>query len=318
MNRYRRLRLTKTIRSLVAETQLTANDLIQPFFAIEGENKKEPIDAMPGIDRLSVDLLLKEIEGYFKAGGKAGLLFGIPSKKDSKGSEAYLAHGIVQKALREIKKAFPEFLVITDVCLCQYTDHGHCGIIEGNDVDNDATIAALGKVAVSHASAGADIVAPSDMMDFRVRRIREDLDKDGFINTAIMSYAVKYSSAFYGPFRDAAHCAPQFGNRQTYQMDAANKREALKEAKQDVAEGADMIIVKPALAYLDVIALLRRKLEHPIVAYSVSGEYAMIKAAAQKKWIDEQSVALESLLAIKRAGADIIITYYANEVLEWL
>ena len=318
MNRFRRLRKTETIRNLVRETQLTQNDFIQPFFVVEGKNKKEPIESMPKIYRTSSDLLLRAVEKYLKAGGQAGLFFGIPKEKDALGSQAYHPNGVIQKAIRAVKKEFPEFLVITDVCLCSYTDHGHCGVVHQGDVDNDKTLALLGKIAVAHAQAGCDMVAPSDMMDFRVKQIREDLDKNNFSDVAILSYAVKYCSSFYGPFRDAANSTPQFGNRKTYQMDPANQREALKEAQQDILEGADLIMVKPALAYLDIISLLRRELTHPIVAYSVSGEYAMFKAAAQKKWINEKDIVLETLTAIKRAGADIIISYYAQDVLGWI
>lgn len=318
MNRHRRLRKTEALRNLIRETQLSQNDLVQPFFVVEGRNKKETIESMPGISRFSTDNLLKEVEKYIKMGGQAGILFGIPAKKDSLGSQAYASNGIVPKAVRALKKEFPQFLVITDICLCEYTDHGHCGVLEGNDVHNDKTLPLLGKIAISHAQAGADIVAPSDMMDFRVKRIREDLDKNNFSDVPILSYAAKYASAFYGPFREAAQSTPQFGNRKTYQMDYANKREALKEARQDVCEGADIVMVKPALAYLDVISLLRKELTVPIAAYSVSGEYSLIKAAAQKKWVNEKEIVLESLTAIKRAGADIIITYYAQDVLKWI
>ena len=305
------------MRRLVRETRLCADELIQPFFVVEGKNKKEIIPSMPGIYRYSVDQLLKVLEQYQKVGGRAGLFFGIPTKKDLQATQAYNPNGVVQKAVREIKKRFPEFLFITDVCLCAYMSHGHCGVVKGRYVDNDSSVGLLSKTAVSHALSGADIVAPSDMMDFRVAKIREDLDKNGFINTAILSYAVKYTSAFYGPFRDAAHSAPQFGDRKTYQMDPANKREALKEAESDVREGADIVMVKPALAYLDIISLLKARLTVPVAAYSVSGEYSMVKAAAQKKWIDERAIVLESLLSMKRAGADIIISYHAQEALQW-
>jgi len=318
VNRFRRLRHTEAIRKLVRETTLTSDDFVQPFFVLEGQDKQEGIESMPGINRYSIDLLLKEVQDYQNKGGIAGILFGIPDQKNSVGSGAYAKGGIVQNALRAIKKEFPDFCIITDICLCQYTDHGHCGVLKDQYVDNDATIALLGKIAASHAEAGADIVAPSDMMDFRVSKIREDLDRGGYINVPIMSYAVKYASAYYGPFRDAVHCTPQFGDRKTYQMDYPNAREALKEAKQDVFEGADIVMVKPALAYLDVISSLKRELNVPIAAYSVSGEFSMIKAAAQKDWVDERDVVMESLTAIKRAGADIIITYYAKQALEWL
>ncbi len=318
MLRHRRLRKNEIIRNLVRETRLTGDELIQPFFVIEGRGKKEAIDSMPGIYRYSVDKILKALESYQKVGGKAGLFFGVPKNKDNMASGSYAADGVIQKAVRAIKKEFPGFLVITDVCLCSYTDHGHCGILTGREVDNDRSVDILAKAAVSHAEAGADIVAPSDMMDFRVKKIREELDQKNFQDTPIMSYAVKYASSFYGPFRDAAHCAPGFGDRKSYQMDCANAREALMEAETDICEGADFIMVKPALAYLDIIAMLKDKLTAPIVAYSVSGEYSMVKAAAEKKWINERENVLESLTCIKRAGADIIITYYAQDVLGWL
>lgn len=318
MNRFRRLRKNAVMRNLVRETVLTANDVIQPFFVVEGVNKQEPVSSMPGIFRYSVDRLEAALEEYRSLGGQAGLFFGVPDKKDKAGSQAYDNNGIVQKAVRAVKRAFPEFLVITDVCLCAYTDHGHCGVVENGAIDNDKTLPLLARTAVSHAQAGADIVAPSDMMDLRVAAIREELDLKGFTDTAILSYAAKYQSAFYGPFRDAAHSAPQFGDRKTYQMDCANRREALKEARQDVAEGADMVMVKPALAYLDVVSLLRRELSVPIAAFNVSGEYAMVKAAAEKGWINEKDVVLESLASIKRAGADIIISYHAQQALKWL
>lgn len=318
MARFRRLRRNAAIRNLVKETILTVHDVIQPFFVVEGQRKREPIESMPGVFRYSVDFLVKAVEQYISVGGQAGLFFGIPDKKDNTGGQAAAAGGIAQKAIKAIKKEFPDFLIVTDVCLCAYMDHGHCGVIHHDVVDNDKTIALLAKIAVSHAQTGADIVAPSDMMDLRVGAIREELDKNGFVDIAIMSYAAKYQSAFYGPFRDASHSAPQFGDRKTYQMDWANSREALKEANQDVIEGADLVMVKPALAYLDVIGMLRQKLSVPIVAYHVSGEYAMIKAASAKNWVNEKDIVIESLTSIKRAGADIIITYYAEQVLKWL
>lgn len=318
MTRFRRLRKNGPLRNLVRETTLTVNDVIQPFFVVEGENKCESIESMPGINRYSVDTLIKAIGKFCSVGGQAGLFFGIPNKKDNTASQATAAGGIMQKAVHAIHAEFPDFLVITDICLCAYTDHGHCGIVVDNTIDNDKTISLLAKMAVSHAEAGADVVAPSDMMDLRVSKIRQELDKKGFIDTAIMSYSAKYNSAFYGPFRDAAHSAPQFGDRKTYQMDCANQREALKEARQDVIEEADFVMVKPALAYLDVISLLRRELTVPIVAYNVSGEYSMVKAAVAKNWINERDIVLESLTSMKRAGADIIITYHAQDVLKWL
>ncbi len=318
MNRFRRLRHNEGMRRLVRETHLNKDQLVQPFFVIEGQNKKIPIASMPGIYRYSVDSLVKAVGDFTKLGGHAGLLFGIPNTKDNQASQAYATGGLVQKAIKAVKKRFPNFLIITDVCLCAYTKHGHCGIVEHGQIDNDKTLPLLGKMAVSHAEAGADIVAPSDMMDFRVRQIRQDLDKHGFAQTSILSYAVKYASAFYGPFREAAHSSPEFGDRKSYQMDYANAREALKEAKQDIVEGADMVMVKPALAYYDIISLLRKNVDVPIAAYSVSGEYSMIKAAAQKKWISEQQIVLEIMTGIKRAGADVIITYHAEEILRWL
>ncbi|MFA5060324.1 MAG: porphobilinogen synthase [Candidatus Omnitrophota bacterium] len=306
------------MRRLFRETRISSEELIQPFFVVDGSSKKEAIASMPGIYRHSTDNLLRSIEQYQKLGGHAGLFFGVGSKKDANATSAYSPAGIVQKAVKAVKKNFPGFLVITDVCLCGYTNHGHCGIVRDNYVDNDETIKILGKAAVSHAAAGADIVAPSDMMDLRVKQIREDLDANGFQDTAIMSYAVKYASSFYGPFRDAAESTPHFGDRKSYQMDPANSREALKEAKQDIKEGADVIMVKPALAYLDIIASLKSQFNVPIAAYSVSGEYSMIKAAAAKNWINERDVVLESLTAIKRAGAGVIISYHAADILKWL
>lgn len=318
MSRYRILRKNKAIRALVRETRLHKDELIQPFFVVEGSAKKETIPSMPGIERYSVDTLLKEIENFIKLGGNAGLLFGLPKSKDNLAKAAYDGNGIVQKAIRQIKKNFPEFLIVTDVCLCAYMKHGHCGVLDGDQIDNDKSLPLLAKMAVSHAAAGADIVAPSDMMDYRVAAIREALDENNFKDTALLSYAVKYASAYYGPFRDAADSAPSSGDRKTYQMDSANVREALKEARQDVYEGADMVMVKPALAYLDIIKVLRQDLDVPIVAYNVSGEYSMVKAAAQKKWIDERAIVLENLTAMKRAGADIIISYHTQDVLSWL
>ncbi len=317
-NRYRRLRRSETIRRLVRETELNKHDLIQPFFVIEGKGKTEAIGAMPGISRFSIDRLLKEIESYIKLGGTSGILFGVSAKKDRKGVHACSEDGLIPAAVRAIKKNFPDFLVITDVCLCAYLEHGHCGILDGREVNNDATLPVLGKMALAHARAGADFVAPSDMMDFRVGHIRKVLDQNNQKEAGILSYSVKYASAFYGPFREAAHSAPEFGDRKTYQMDFANSREALKEARQDVDEGADIVMVKPALAYLDIVAILRRELDVPVAAFHVSGEYSMIKAAAEKKMVDEKNIVLESLTSIKRAGADIIISYYAKDALRWL
>jgi porphobilinogen synthase len=317
-NRHRRLRSSKSIRDFVRETHLTANDLIQPFFVIEGKNKKETIASMPGIYRYTIDLLLKEVEIFIRGGGKGGILFGISSQKDKTGKFAYSDKSVVVLAIKAIKKNFPDFLLLSDVCLCAYLDHGHCGLVKDGKIDNDQTLPILSKMAVSHAHAGADMVAPSDMMDFRIAAIRNALDKENLIDTGILSYAVKYASAYYGPFREAAHSAPGFGDRKTYQMDPANSREALKEARQDVLEGADMVMVKPALAYLDIVSMLRKEMTVPVVAYNVSGEYSLIKAGAQKGWVDEKAIVLETLLSIKRAGADIIISYHAKEALPWL
>ena len=317
-HRYRRLRNSATLRDFVRETTLNAHDLLQPFFVIDGKNKKESIPSMPGICLFSVDLLLKEIESYVRLGGRGGVLFGVSHQKDNSGKYAYMASSPVVAAIKAIKKHFPQFLTVTDVCLCAYMSHGHCGIVEGQQINNDKTLPILSKMALAHAQAGADIVAPSDMMDFRVSAIRQALNKEHFEDVGILSYAVKYSSAYYGPFRDAAHSAPGFGDRKTYQMDPANSREALKEARRDVDEGADMVMVKPVLAYLDIVANLRRELTVPIVGYNVSGEYAMVKAAAQHGWVDERAIVLETLLSIKRAGADIIISYHSKDALKWL
>jgi porphobilinogen synthase len=316
--RPRRLRRTENIRSLVRETHLTVNDLIYPLFICEGKNVKQEIRSMPEVYRFSIDKALEEIKEATQLGIKAVLLFGIPDKKDEVGTSAYIEKGIIQKAVRAIKDKFPELIVITDVCLCEYTSHGHCGIIKNGEVDNDLTLEVLAKIAVSHAKAGADIVAPSDMMDGRVGRIREALDEAGFSHVSIMSYAVKYCSAFYGPFREAAESAPKFGDRRSYQMDPANSREALREASLDIEEGADIIMVKPAMPYLDIIKMLRNEFNYPIAAYQVSGEYAMIKAASKLGWLDEEKILWESLISIKRAGADLIITYFAKKIAEKL
>jgi porphobilinogen synthase len=306
------------IRRMVRETHLSVNDLILPVFAINGKDIKNPIPSMPGHFQLSVDHLIKVVKDAKKSGIPAIIVFGIPDKKDALGTQAYAKNGVVQKAVKEIKNKVSDLLVITDVCLCQYTDHGHCGMVEKKRIHNDASLELLAKTALSHAQAGADMVAPSDMMDGRVAEIREMLDEEGFSDTAIMSYAVKYCSAFYGPFRQAAESAPQFGDRRTYQMDPANALEAIREATMDVEEGADIIMVKPALAYLDIIKTIRNELDYPVAAYQVSGEFSMIKAAAEKGWLDEQAVMLESLLAIKRAGADMILTYFAMEAATYL
>uniref|UniRef100_A0A832GQH7 Delta-aminolevulinic acid dehydratase n=1 Tax=Caldimicrobium thiodismutans TaxID=1653476 RepID=A0A832GQH7_9BACT len=314
--RARRLRRTEAIRSLVRETVLTVDDLIYPLFICEGKGIKEEITSMPGIYRFSLDRVIEEVREATELGLKAFILFGIPAHKDEVGSSAYAKEGIIQRAVKTLKDKFPQVVVITDVCLCEYTSHGHCGIIKGGDVDNDATLEQLARIALSHAKAGADWVAPSDMMDGRVARIREALDEAGFSHVAIMSYAVKYCSSFYGPFREAAHSTPKFGDRRTYQMDPANSREALREALMDIEEGADIIMVKPAMPCLDIIKMLRENTHHPLAAYQVSGEYAMIKAAGKLGYLEEERVMWESLISIKRAGADLIITYFAKKVAE--
>jgi len=313
----RRLRRTEKLRSLVRETRLSVHDLVYPMFVIEGKKIRQEIASMPGIFRLSPDLLAAEVKEIAGLGIPAVLLFGIPAKKDETGSQAYSAGGIVQQAVKIIKKAAPGLLVITDVCLCEYTSHGHCGIVDGDTVDNKKTLPLLAKTALSHARAGADMVAPSAMMDGQVKAIREILDENGF-DLPVMSYSAKYASAFYGPFRDAADSAPQFGDRRSYQMDPPNAREAMREIAQDIEEGADIIMVKPALSYLDVVRQARDSFHHPLAVYSVSGEYSMVKAAAEKGWLEEQKIVMEMLTAIKRAGADIIITYYAKEAARWL
>lgn len=312
--RPRRLRRSQALRSMVRETRLAPEQLIYPLFVKPGKKVREEISSMPGILRLSIDQLAGEAEALLKLGIAGVILFGLPEKKDAMGSGAHAKDGIIQRAIRELKQKVPELVVITDVCLCEYTDHGHCGCLIGKDVDNDATLEILAATALSHARAGADMVAPSDMMDGRVAEIRASLDEHNFENVPIMSYAVKYASSFYGPFRDAADCAPQFGDRRSYQMDPANAREALREAALDVEEGADILMVKPALAYLDIISRLRDEFDHPLAAYQVSGEYAMIKSAGSQGWIDEITVMEESLLAIRRAGADLIITYFAKDM----
>ncbi|MBT8361470.1 MAG: porphobilinogen synthase [Deltaproteobacteria bacterium] len=312
--RPRRLRRNNALRSLIRETNLHTSQLVYPLFMMPGKNVRQEVPSMPGVFRLSIDQLASEAKELLALGINSVILFGLPEHKDAMGSGAHAKNGIIQKAIRELKNKSPGLLVITDVCLCEYTDHGHCGCLIDEEVDNDATLEILAKTAVSHAQAGADIVAPSDMMDGRVAEIRASLDENYFDMIPIMSYAVKYSSAFYGPFRDAADCAPQFGDRRSYQMDPANSREALREATLDVAEGADFLMVKPAVAYIDIISKLRDEFDLPIAAYHVSGEYAMIKAAAEKGWIDGERVMQETLLSIKRAGADIIITYFAKDM----
>jgi len=316
--RARRLRQNSQIRCMVRETHLSVNDLILPVFALNGKDIKNPIPSMPGHFQMSVDHLIKVAQDAKKLGIPAIIVFGIPDKKDALGTQAYAKDGVVQKAVKAIKNKVSDLLVITDVCLCQYTDHGHCGMVDKQKIHNDASLELLAKTALSHARAGADMVAPSDMMDGRVAEIRDVLDEEGYSDTAIMSYAVKYCSSFYGPFRQAAESAPQFGDRRTYQMDPANSLEAIREATMDVEEGADIIMVKPALAYLDIIKTIRSEMDYPIAAYQVSGEFSMIKAAAEKGWLDEQAVMLESLLAIKRAGADMILTYFAMDVAKYL
>ncbi|MDR2870765.1 MAG: porphobilinogen synthase [Deferribacteraceae bacterium] len=315
--RPRRLRANPLIRRMVRETAISVDDFIYPLFVCEGENIKKPISSMSGVYQMSVDHIVAECLEVEKLGIPAVLLFGIPSHKDAIGSEAYNDFGALQNAIRAIKSACKNLLVITDVCFCEYTDHGHCGILKDNDVDNDATLDILCKEALSHARAGADIIAPSDMMDGRIGAIRKALDENGFQNTPILSYAVKYASYFYGPFREAAESAPAFGDRRAYQMDPANRREAYKEARQDIAEGADMLMVKPALAYLDIIRDVRALTDLPLVAYNVSGEYSMIMNAIEKGWVNKEII-LETLLSIKRAGADMIITYHAKEAAKML
>jgi porphobilinogen synthase len=312
--RPRRLRKNERLRRLVRETALSPDHLIYPLFVGPGKNVAEPVSSMPGVSQLSVDRAVKECQEVAALGIPAVILFGLPEQKDSLGSEAYLDSGVVQKAIQAIKKEVPELIVMTDVCLCEYTDHGHCGVVKNGDVDNDATLELLAKEALSHARAGADIVAPSDMMDGRVGAIRKTLDQNGFQQVAIMAYAAKYASGFYGPFREAAQSTPQFGDRRSYQMDPANADEALREVELDIREGADIVMVKPAMAYLDIVYRVKQKFGYPVAAYNVSGEYSMIKAAGQNGWIDERRIVMEVLLAIKRAGADMILTYFAKDV----
>jgi len=316
--RARRLRRNETVRRMVRETFLRVDDLICPLFVRPGKGVKNPIPSMPGQFQFSVDNLIKEAKVIHDVGIPAVLLFGIPKTKDKIGSEAYARDGIVQKAIRSLKDAIPQLIVITDVCLCEYTSHGHCGVVKGNDVDNDATLDLLARMALSHAEAGADMVAPSDMMDGRVGAIRKKLDEQGFTHIPIMSYAAKYASSFYGPFREAAESTPQFGDRKSYQMDPANAREAMREIRLDIEEGADIVMVKPALPYLDIIRRVRMECDLPIAAYNVSGEFAMVKAASQLGWIDEERAMMETLVSIKRAGADLIITYFAKEAAKLL
>ncbi|MGD8434623.1 MAG: porphobilinogen synthase [Syntrophobacterales bacterium] len=316
--RPRRLRRGEIMRSMVRETKLSAHDFIYPFFVVPGSGVRNPVGSMPGVFQLSVDELVKDAAEVKDLGIPAVLLFGIPEAKDEVGSGAYAKDGIVQRAVQELKEKVSDLLVVTDVCMCEYTSHGHCGEIKDGDVDNDATLLLLARTALSHAEAGADMVAPSDMMDGRVGAIRETLDENGFTHVSIMAYAAKYASSFYGPFRDAAESAPQFGDRRSYQMDPANTNEAMREISLDIEEGADIIMVKPALSYLDVIRRASREFDLPLAAYNVSGEYSMIKAAAEKGWLDGERVMMEVLTSIKRAGADIIITYFAKDAVRKL
>lgn len=316
--RPRRMRISENVRAMVRETSLSVKDFVYPVFVVPGENIKEEIPSMPGCYHLSVDNAVKLAREIHALGIPSVEIFGLPEYKDEIGSSAWDMTSPVQRAMQAVKQAVPELVIVGDVCLCQYTSHGHCGKLCGEYVDNDATLELLQKVAVSQAKAGADIIAPSDMMDGRVAAIREALDAEGFLNVSIMSYAVKYASGYYGPFRDAADSAPQFGDRRSYQMDPANAEEALKEVALDVAEGADIIMVKPAMAYLDIVWRVRTHIHHPVAVYNVSGEYAMVKAAAQNGWIDEKRIVLETLTGMKRAGADIIITYHAIDAAKWL
>ena len=317
--RMRRLRRTQNIRNMVQEVQLNMNDYIYPIFVIEGQDIKNEIPSMPGIYQFSLDHLLEEVQRAVDAGVIAIMLFGIPAKKDECGSEAYNDDGIIQQAVRLVRANYPELVISTDVCMCEYTSHGHCGLIQGETVDNDSTLELLAKIAVSHAKAGADILAPSDMMDGRIGVIRDALDEAGYKDVIIMAHAVKYASSFYGPFRDAAESAPHFGDRKSYQMDpASGTRQALAEIALDVEEGADMVIVKPGLPYLDLVSAAYENTLVPVVAYNVSGEYAMVKAAAQNGWIDEKAIVMEMMLAFKRAGAKMVITYHAIDIGNWL
>ncbi len=316
--RMRRLRRLPALREMVAETTLSPSDFIMPCFVVPGSTIKKKIPSMPGICQMSVDTLLEECEELCTHGVKSVILFGIPATKDAVGSEAYAEDGIVQTAIRELRAKLPDLVVCTDVCLCEYTDHGHCGAIRDEEVDNDTTLELLAKMAVSHVQAGAQVVAPSDMMDGRIGTIRKALDTEGFQDSVIMAYSAKYASAFYGPFRDAAESPPQFGDRRGYQMDMRNAREAIREVELDLEEGADIVMVKPALAYLDIIREVRDICDVPVAAYNVSGEFAMVKAAAAQGWIDEKATALETLYAMKRAGANLILTYWARDAAVWL
>ncbi len=316
--RPRRMRRTENLRRMIRETSLSVDDLIYPLFVVPGKGVRDPISSMPGQYHFSVDELVKEVAKTKDLGIPAIILFGLPETKDEVGSSGYDPDGIVQRGLKAIKEEVEDIILITDVCLCEYTSHGHCGVLKGDEVDNDATLELLARQALSHAKAGADMVAPSDMMDGRVSEIRGVLDEEGYAHIPIMSYAAKFASAFYGPFREAAQSAPSFGDRRGYQMDPANSREALRETALDVEEGADIVMVKPAMAFMDIICLVREEFGLPVAAYNVSGEYAMVKAAAEKGWIDEKKVTLELLTGIKRAGADMILTYHAPDVARWL
>ncbi|HWI95095.1 MAG TPA: porphobilinogen synthase [Solirubrobacterales bacterium] len=316
--RMRRLRRTEALRGLVRETELSPRHLIQPLFVVAGENVREDVDSMPGIERFSISELVAEATEIATAGIGSVLLFGIPAAKDESGTGAYDDEGVVQMAVRALKEAHPDLTVITDVCLCEYTSHGHCGFVRDGEVDNDITVELLAKVAISHAEAGADAVAPSDMMDGRIGTIRHQLDEEGHSGVPIIAYSAKYASAFYGPFRDAAESTPEFGDRRGYQMDPANAAEAVREAELDLEEGADMLMVKPATPYLDVVRQVKDATGAPIAAYHVSGEYSMLKAAAEQGWIDERAAVLETLTSIRRAGADAIVTYYAKEAAAWI
>lgn len=318
MKRFRRLRSDERIRGLVRETSVNKKDLIYPIFVIEGNNIKNPVESMPEVYQYSIDMLDEILEKISKSGISGLLIFGIPSHKDEKATSAYDSNGVTQNAVRYIKSKYPELLVIADVCLCEYMSHGHCGIVSGEKILNDETLPLLSKMAVSLAESGADIIAPSDMMDGRVKAIRESLDLNGFKDIPIMSYSAKFASGYYSPFREAGQSAPCFGDRKTYQMDFANGREALREIADDIEEGADIVMVKPALAYLDIVKSARERFDFPIAVYNVSGEYSMVKSASQKGWIDEKRIVMENITAMKRAGADIIITYHALDVAEWL
>lgn len=318
MKRFRRLRTSEPMRRLVRETKIAAEEMIYPIFVIEGENIKNPVDSMPGVYQYSPDRIGEVLQEVTESGISGILIFGIPAHKDECGTQAYAPDGITQRAVRQIKRDYPDLLVIADVCLCEYTSHGHCGLVADGKILNDETLPLLAKMSVSLAEAGADIIAPSDMMDGRVAAIRQALDENGFIDVPIMAYSAKFASAYYGPFREAAHSAPGFGDRRSYQMDFHNKKEALREIADDIDEGADIVMVKPALAYLDVVQAAAERFGMPLAVYNVSGEYAMVKAAARNGWIDEKRIVLENLTAMKRAGADILITYHALDAAKWL